>query len=463
MRTLLRAAAGVALLASTPLAAQQPTRQTPPAPGTPRDFRLPTVRTFQLDNGMRVTLVPFGTLPKATVQLVVRTGNIDETAEQVSLADLTGDLMQEGTTTRTAAQIAQEAAGMGGSLDVSTGMEESSVGGDVLAEFAPRMVALVADVARNPRMPEAELPRLRATLARNVAQARTRSQTLAVERFRSAMYPGHPFGRLFPTEAMLGGYTVAQARAFYDANFGAARSHLYVAGRFDAAATEAAVRRAFADWRRGTPAAPRVPQPVGRRAVYLVDRPGAVQTTLMVGLPVTNPSSPDYPALQVTNALLGGSFGSRITRNIRENKGYTYSPSSAVSVRFRDAYWAETADVTTDVTGASLKEILFEVDRLRDEPPSREELRGIQNYLAGTFVLQNSTPQGIVGLLRFINLHGLDSGYLENYVRRVYAVTPQEVQRITRQYLASDRMTIVAVGDRGKITEQLAPYGTVTN
>ncbi len=459
MRTLLHAAA--ALLLAAPLAAQQPARQAPPAPGTPRDFSLPTVRTFQLDNGMKVTLVPFGTLPKATVQLVVRTGNYNETAEQVWLADLTGDLMQEGTATRTAAQIAQQAAGMGGSLDVVTGLEESSIGGDVLAEFAPGMVALVADVVRNPRLPEAEVPRLKATLARNLAQARTRSQTLALERFRSAMYPNHAYGRLFPTEAMLSGYTAAQARAFYDANFGAARSHLYVAGRFDAAATEAAVRSAFAGWRRGTPA-PTVPaQPVSRRAVYLVDRPGAVQTTLMVGLPVTNPSSPDYPALQVTNALLGGSFGSRITRNIRENKGYTYSPASSVSTRYRDAYWAETADVTTDVTGASLKEIFFEVDRLRDEPPSQEELRGIQNYLAGTFVLQNSTPQGIVGILRFLNLHGLDRGYLENYVRRVYAVTPQDVQRITRTYLSSDKMTIVAVGDRSKITEQLAPYGTV--
>ncbi|HEY0037365.1 MAG TPA: pitrilysin family protein, partial [Longimicrobium sp.] len=400
MRTLLRATMGAALLVGAPLAAQQPARQTPPAPGTPRDFRLPTVRTFQLDNGMRVTMVPFGTLPKATVQLVVRTGNVNETAEQVWLADLTGDLMQEGTTTRTAAQIAQEAAGFGGSLDVVTGLEESSIGGDVLAEFAPRMVALVADVVRNPRLPESEVPRLKATLTRNLAQARTRSQSLALERFRSALYPNHPFGRLFPSEAMLAGYTADQARSFYDANFGAARAHLYVAGRFDAAATEAAVRGAFADWRRGTPAPLPAVQPVSRRAVHLVDRPGAVQTTLMIGLPVTNPSSPDYPALQVTNALLGGSFGARITRNIRENKGYTYSPSSSVSARYRDAYWAETADVTTDVTGASLKEILFEVDRLRAEPPGQEELRGIQNYLAGTFVLQNSTPQGIVGILR---------------------------------------------------------------
>ena len=137
-------------------------------------------------------------------------------------------------------------------------------------------------------------------------------------------------------------------------------------------------------------------------------------------------------AAQVTNALLGGSFGSRITRNIRENKGYTYSPGSSLSSRVGDAYWAESADVVTQHTGASLREIFLEIERLRSEPPSAEELRGIQNFLAGTFVLQNSTPGGIIGQLRFMDLHGLERSYLENYVRNVYAVTPADVQRVAR-------------------------------
>lgn len=170
-------------------------------------------------------------------------------------------------------------------------------------------------------------------------------------------------------------------------------------------------------------------------------------------------SNPDYPALSVTNALLGGSFGSRITRNIRENKGYTYSPSSSVSNRYRDSYWAQSADVTTDVTGASLKEIFFEVDRLRSEPPSVDELRGIQNYLAGIFVLQNSSPSGIISQLRFLDLHGLKRDYLENFVKRVHAVTPAEVMRIAQTYIRPDQMTIVVVGDKSKVASQLLPYG----
>src|SRR5690606_27913315 len=163
------------------------------------------------------------------------------------------------------------------------------------------------------------------------------------------------------------GYTVADIRAFYDEQFGAQRSHLYIAGVFDTAAMEKAVRDAFSSWKRGAPTVENVPTPKSTRAIHIVDRPGAVQSTVYIGLPVVDPSHPDYVALQVTNALLGGSFASRITANIREDKGYTYSPFSIVSSRYRDAYWAEVADITTAVTGAAIREIFAEIDRLQAE------------------------------------------------------------------------------------------------
>src|SRR5690606_27402174 len=139
-----------------------------------------------------------------------------------------------------------------------------------------------------------------------------------------------------------------------------------------------------------------------------------------------------YVPLQVTNTLLGGAFASRITRNIREDKGYTYSPFSFVSSRYRSAYWAEVADVTTAVTGASIGEIFKEIERLTAEPPPAEELRGVQNYLAGTFTLSTASRFGMLGQLRTLDLHGLPQTYLTNYVRNVHAVTPAEVQRIMR-------------------------------
>jgi len=457
--TPLFALAALALTAS-PAAAQAP-RETPPAPGAPKDFALPPIRTFALPNGLQVTMSPYGLTPKVAVRLVVRTGNVDETAETTWLADLTRDLMLEGTTTRTAQQIAEEAARYGGSVGFSVGMNESSIGADVLSEFGPNMVRLIADIARNPRFPETELARLKANRLRQITVAKTQQQQLANEKFLAVLYPNHPYGRMFPTESQVQGYTIDQLRSFHATHYGARRSHFYVVGRFDAAAMEAAIRESLGEWQPGTEPVFNAPAPRTARVIHVVDRPGAVQSTIYLGLPVVDPSHPDYVALRVTDAILGGSFGSRITSNIREQKGYTYSPASTINPFLKNAFWAEIADVTTNVTGPSLKEIFLEIDRLQSEPPSAQELESIQKYLAGVFVLQNSSRNGIIGQLQFTKLHGLGDSYLRDLVRKIYAVTPADVQRIAREYLKDDTMTIVIAGDKRVIEEQIKPFGAI--
>jgi predicted Zn-dependent peptidase len=190
----------------------------------------------------------------------------------------------------------------------------------------------------------------------------------------------------------------------------------------------------------------------------VTDRPGAPQSTIYAGLPVTGPTSADSIPLGVTNSLLGGSFASRITANIREQKGYTYSPRSQVSQRYHDAYWAEVADVTTKDTGASLKEIFGEITRLQQQAPPDEELKGIQSYISGLFVIQNSSRQALIGQLRYVDLQGLSDDYLKTYVQKVNAVTPAQVQAMTTKYIKPESMTIVVVGDKSKITDQLEDY-----
>jgi predicted Zn-dependent peptidase len=456
-----RKRAGLALFSLLLAGAAVAQKQSPPAPAQPKDFQAPAATKFKLDNGLQVTLVPFGTVPKVRVELAILAGNANESEKQTSLGDLTAALMREGTTTKTATQISQAAARMGGSLDVDVSVNSTEISGDVLSESGPEMVRLVADVARNPKFPESELPRLKADSLRQLSIAKSQPQQMALEKFRGTLYPGHPYGRIFPTPEMVQGFTLADIRSFYDANFGASRAHLYVAGKFDRAAVEAAIRDAFGGWKAGKPSTLQAPQPKSARAIYLVDRPGAVQSTILLGMPVPDPSNPDYVPLSVVNTLLGGYFSSRITANLREAKGYTYSPSSQLSSRYRDAYWAEAADVTTNVTGPSLKEIFYEIDRLQSEPPSAEELKAAQNYMAGVFVLQNSSRSGIINVLELVDLHGLPEDFLKTYVKRVSAVTPQDVQRLTQKYIQDDKATIVVVGDRKVIEEQIKPYGTI--
>jgi predicted Zn-dependent peptidase len=448
---------GLAFVATTGAAIAQ---ETPPPGGQPRDFQLAEATEYELPNGLGVTMVPYGAVPKTAIQLVIRAGNIDEAADEVWLADLMGDMMKEGTATRSAEDIAREAASMGGSLNVGVGLDQSSVSGQVLSEYGPELVALIGDVTLNPAFPASELERLKTDRVRQVSMARQQAQSVTQERFRSVMYPDHPYGRLYPTEEQLQGYTLEQVRGFYDQNVGAARSRLYVTGVFDEQAMRAAIEAAFGDWKEGLPPVTDVPSPVTGRAVHVVDRPGAPQSTIAVGLPTIDPSNDDFVALQVTNALLGGSFASRITANIREDKGYTYSPFSTVSTRYRDGLWMEMADVTTSVTGASLDEIFYEIERLQDEPPSAEELKSIQNFLAGIFVLQNSSRGGIVGQLSYMRLHDLPDDYLETYVDRIYDVTPEEVQRIMREYIRAEDMLLVVTGDREQVEQQLVEFGT---
>jgi predicted Zn-dependent peptidase len=453
------ATAQTAAPAPTSAPASAPKKQAPPEPGTPKGFAVPKPTTITLENGLGITLVQYGTVPKATVNLGIRTGNVDEKANEVWLADVMGAMLSEGTATRSASQLAEDAARMGGSLDVTVLENRIDIGGDVLSEFAPDMVALVADVALHPKFPESELDRLKDDKARELSIAKSQPQPLAQEKFRAVLYGDHPYGRLFPTEAMLQGYTIAQVRGFYDRNFGAARSRIYVVGRFDEKAVEAAIRKAFSNWKKGPAPNTTKPSPRSERAVYLIDRPGAPQSTINIGMPVIDPSNPDWDRLYLMNVLLGGSFASRITSNIREQKGYTYSPQGQLSSRYRDAYWIEIADVTTASTGPALKEIIGEVDRLQAEPPSDKELKAFQNYRAGVFVLQNSSRGGIIGQLEFVDLHGLPAEYLNGYVGRIYAVTPAQVQEMAKKYLQDDKATIVVVGDRKVIDEQMKPFG----
>jgi len=257
---------------------------------------------------------------------------------------------------------------------------------------------------------------------------------------------------------MVQGYTIEDVQKFYKENFGAARTHVYVAGKFDAPAIKKAISDAFSSWQHGPDPLIDIPKPVTKRELELVDRPGAVQSTLYIGLPTIDPSNDDYIPLQVMNAILGGSFGSRITSNIREQKGYTYSPNSQLSTRYRDAYWVEVADVTAQHTGDSIKEILYEIDRLQKEAPGDAELAGIKNYMSGIFVLRNSTRAGLIAQLEFVDLHKLGEDYLNTYVQKIYAVTPQQVEQAAQKYIDAQKLTMVVVGDKQKVAEQVASY-----
>ncbi|HEX2608760.1 MAG TPA: pitrilysin family protein [Flavisolibacter sp.] len=430
-------------------------KQAPPAGGTAKDFKLSEKKQQTYGNGLKSTLVHYGELPKVNISLIIKTGNIHEGNDQVWLADLTGRMMREGTGQMNFAALSKKAAMMGGSLNVSVGLTQTTISGSVLSEYAPDFIKLISDLAMNPAFPSSELDRLKGDMKRRLAVQKAVPQAQAQEQFYQAIYKDHKYGQLFPTEAMIDGYTLQNIKDFYNANFGAKRSVIYVVGKFDETAVNNAIKTSLTNWKAG----PEVNYPpvnaVASKDTIIMERKGAPQTTIMVGLPVVSPTNKDYLPLLVTNSLLGGSFGSRITSNIRENKGYTYSPFSSVANRKGSSLWYEQADVTSEHTIDALAEIENEIKRLQIEAPTKEELSGIQNYEAGIFVLQNSTPAGIIGQLNFLDLYGLDDSYLNNYVKNIYKVTPEVVSQMTKNYIQYDKMTKVMVGDKQQIQQQI--------
>ncbi len=454
MRRMIASLTAAALLAAPMGVAAQELPSTPPPIPAPKPFKVPASETYVLANGMKVTLIPYGVVPKAVVSLQTYTGSINE-GPDTWLAGLTLDMMREGAAGMTAAQIAQKAAEMGGGIGTGSGPTSSGVSINVLSERTVDAIGLVADVAQRPSFPETELARVKANWNRRLAIGLTQPGVLANAAVTRAYYgTDHPYGRVLPTPAQFNAYDAAKLKAWHAANFGAKRSHLYIAGRFDAAAVKAAVEKAFGGWAAGPERALIPVNPKVGPQVLLVDRPGAPQSTINLVFPAPDAGTPGDIPTRVMNALLGGSFSSRITRNIRENKGYTYSPGSGVGLLPTNALWTFNADVTTTATGASLTEVFKEIRALQTTPPGDEEANGMRQYMAGLFAIQNSTPGALVNTLATRDALGLPRDWLDKYVPSTLGVTNAQISEAAKR-LPLDKLTLVVVGDLKVVTPQL--------
>ena len=346
---------------------------------------------------------------------------------------------------------------MGGSIFTSAATDTTTIGGEVLSEFDTQFIDLYLTSAE-PEFAAEDLERSRANKLRD----------LAISRHRRRPPPGksfaRPFSRTIRTERLTRRKTRVKRYKLSDVKsllFEPIRSRksAYLCGRpIRCGKSKIGNRKSVWRLEKGTGPYPRVPK-VDAQPVTDDDRPPrSPQSTIYMGMPAISPSDPDFIKFTVMDSLLGGSFGSRITSNIRENKGYTYSPNSFVWNRYKTGYWIESADVTTESTGASIKEIIYEIERLKKEQPSEAELQGIKNYLIGIYVLQNSSRQGVISQLEGGSYNELLKDYLDTYVQKLTAVTAADVSAMARKYLIPETTTIVVVGDKSKIAEQLKPY-----
>ena len=427
-----------------------------PAIGTPKPFSLPKSKSFTLENGLTTTLIPYGVAPKATIVATIAVGNLND-GDDTWLADTVGAMLQEGAGGRSASEIADRVAAMGGTLSITVTGHETIVSLSVLEDRAPDAITLISQVIRQPNMPAHDLPRVRDSLVGDVDIALSQPQPVAEEALAAAVYgDDHPYGRVFPSPEQLRSYSIGKVMRFYNEQYGAARTRIYVAGRFDARKTAKAIRIGFEDWEAGPLPLARPPAPDHSAKLILVDRPGAAQSTVRLAFPAPAAGAAGDLNVRVMNTLLGGSFTSRLVQNLREDKGYAYSPGSSVYRNSGESLWVFHADVTTDDTGAALSETLAEIERLKTEAIPAEEAQGVRNYLAGLFVLANASTYGLIGQVADRDFHTLPADWLDTYVPAVLDVSADEIAEAARAWLAPDTMTLVVVGDMARVKPQLA-------
>jgi predicted Zn-dependent peptidase len=353
---------------------------------------------------------------------------------------------------------------MGGSLSANVSQDFSSLTARVLSEYTPTLIALIADVAMNPSLPADEIAILKQQHLQGVMQGNSSPQLLANRTFRSALFGNHPYARTTESEASVNAIDRAKVDAFHKANYRPNNAILIVVGAVEPDAVIAAAEKAFGSWTRGDVKKPTFAPPPGLtgRKVYFVQRPNSIQSSIAMGNFAVNRGDPHWLELSLANTIFGGAFNSRLVRNIREEKGYTYSPASTLT-GFADAgFYRMAADVRNEVTGATLSEVFKEIDKFRSEGSAGSELQGAKEYMRGLFPVQTATQAGLASLLNTVYVFGLPKDYPETFRAKIAAITPEQVKSAAAMLLGTDNSVIAISGDYAKVKDQLAPFKDIT-
>lgn len=467
-RVLRRARAGAAVVCLSLLAAgaaAQPVdwpRESPPPPLPWRQAAFPPYEVRTLDNGLQVVVVMHHEQPAVNLRLIIGAGSAYDPPGRHGVAAFTGALLDQGTTSRSATEIADGIDSIGGLLDVGAGTDLSFVNALVMTDSFEFGLALVAEAARSPAFAPAELERRRQQVLSGFQVSYDDPEYLAGAVLSRLMYGFHPYG--LPangTPDSVPRITREDLLAFHAAHYAPNNALLAIVGDVDAEAAFAATERVFGDWAPRTsaadPPAGEIPEPA--RRVIVIDKPGSLQTAIRVGHTALSRASPDYLPFDVAIKILGGEGGNRLGSVLRTERSLTYSASAEVgSGRYGGDFIAKT-DTRTEATVEALRLTVGEVGRMRRERVSRRELENARAYLAGNFPLSIETPNAIAAQVLESLVYGLELDDLPDYPNRINAVTVEDIRRVARTYLRPDRLAIVLVGEARAFVDDLRRAG----
>jgi zinc protease len=415
-----------------------------------------------LGNGLPVAAVRRSVAPIVAVSIVIRTGADADPADRTGLGAATADMLDEGAGARDAIALAEELEQLGADLWLGCGRDGSQLSLQAPSKSFPAALELAADVLLRPRLTAEDWARVRGDRLTAVIQRRDQPESVAsVVGDRTLYGDAHPYGLpIDGFEASIQRISVDDIRRFHDTHYRPNNSVLVVSGDFDGGALRDQLEAAFGSWAPAPlpPRAPTPPLPPAPRLV-LVDRPGAPQSVVRLILPGVERTSPDRPALSMMNAILGGSFTSRLNFNLREQKGYTYGAGSSFSFLRRPGAFSARAAVFTEVTDAAVGEFLNELAGLRAHPITDEERTKARAMLLDRVAEGLASAGGIAATYAELGLYGLPLDEPQRFVAALERVTAADLERLARDYADPDRASILVVGDRATIEPGLRARG----
>ena len=433
-----------------------------PAPGAPRPYAFPEFQRHQLDNGLTVWLVPLPGRGLVNVHLLVDAGAAAETEEQAGVAALTAQLLVTGTRRLDAAGFAAATERLGIEVSSESSWDSARAAFQSLPQHTDEGLGLLSEMVREPRFEPDEFERLKAERLADILQSRADPGRLAEETFLRQLYaPSVPYGRVSAgTPESVGSLTLDAVRAFHARHWGAGSSHLIIAGGFDPDVALRAAETHLGRWSGRGPGHRTIEvRPAGGRRVVIVDRPGSVQSELRVGQIGIQRGHPDFFPALVMAGLLGGVFGSRLNMRLREELGYTYGASASFDPRRAAGPMIARAGVQTEVTAPAIRELLGQIDRVRDEPATAEELKEVRDFMIGVFPLRFESTGGVAAAIEPLAVYGLPDDYWQTYRSRIEVVGPEDVQRVARGLLDPDRFLILLSGDAGAVRDAVEAEG----
>jgi zinc protease len=439
---------------------QQTVFSQPPAPLQPRPIQIPTRRETTLSNGLTLVVVEDARLPLVSYRLAFRVGGAFDPPELPGLTDLLAGLLPEGTQSKSSKEIADTVARMGASLSAGASSDYTIVAASALAQFNDPILDLLAEVTLEPSFPENEVALAKQNTKESLRQQRAQPSFLASEMVSRVMFGEHPYAVVAPTPESIDRSSREEFVNFHRSKLVPNNAVFVVVGKVQYEQILGRVESLFSTWERGEDVVANFPAPPVRtgRTAYVVDRPGSAQSNIVIANSGITRTNPDYFPMMLMHTVLGANASSRLFMNLREDKGYTYGAYSNLDARRSAGSFRSMAEVRTPVTGASLKEFFYELDRIRNEPVSAKEIADAKSYLTGVFPIRLETQEGLTDQLVQIKMLNLPNDYLERYRDRVQAVTVEEIQRVAQKYVKPDEAAVIVVGDGASVIEQIKPY-----